>query len=250
MAKKNPVDDALDHVIEKRAARDDKHIELWHQWKAAPSPQTMQPLLTAFNPTINSLTKQWKAPKVNESAFKAELTSHAIKAFESYDPNRGASLLTHVTNRAQKAKRFNTRTQNMAYIPEEKARYIGQIDTARDQLTEELGRDPTHAEIGGMIGLTPKRVKEIQGLRRGDIRGSAFQSDPVGHTGSRDREIIALLRPELSGDEQVVYDYLYGQNGKPKVESTGDIATRIGRSASHVSRVKNRIAAAYAKYAK
>lgn len=250
MSKKDPVDECLDYKLEKRGARDDKHLELWQQWKANPSPQTMQPLLTAFNPTINSLTKQWKAPKVNESAFKAELTSHAIKAFESYDPNRGASLLTHVTNRAQKAKRFNTRTQNMAYIPEEKSRYIGQIDTARDQLTEELGRDPTHTEIAGIVGIPAARVKEIQGLRRGDIRGSAFQSDPVGHTGSRDREIIALLRPELKGDEQVVYDYLYGQNGKPQLTETGLIAGRIGRSASHVSRIKNRIAAAYAKYSK
>lgn len=244
----NPVDDYLEAKLEKRSARDEKHLELWQQWKAEPTPQKLQPLLRQLEPTFNTAIRNWKAPNVNETAFKAEIQTHAIKALENYDPSRGASIVTHVTGRIQKAKRFNTRAQNMAYIPEEKAKYIGQIDSARDELMDELGREPTHHEIAGIVNIPAKRVKEIQGLRFADIKGSAFQSDPQGHTGSRDREVIALLRQELKGDEQTVYDYVYGQNGKPKTESTGEIARRMGMSASQVSRIKNRIAAAYKKY--
>jgi sigma-70-like protein len=245
---KNPMEDYFEAKTKRASSRDEKHVELWQAWKADPNPQNLEPLLQQFKPIFNSKVKQWRAPNVNESAFRAELDKHAIKAFETYDPSRGTTIATHVTNVIQKAKRFNTQAQNLAYIPEDKARYIGKIDTARDQLREELGRDPTHSEIGGVVGISGRRVKEIQGLRRADIRGTAFQSDPLGHSASRDREIISLLRPELKGEEQVVYDYLYGQNGKPKVESTGEIARRLGKSASHVSRIKNRIAAVYKQY--
>jgi DNA-directed RNA polymerase specialized sigma subunit len=136
----------------------------------------------------------------------------------------------------------------MAYIPEDKARHIGKIDTARDQLYDDLGREPTHTEIAGIVGLKPSLVKEIQGLRRADVRGSAFSSDPIGHTGSRDQEVIALLRQELKPDEQEVYDFVYGHNGKPKIESTGEIARRLGKSPSQISRIKNRIGDVYKKY--
>lgn len=241
----NPVDQ---YILEKRAARDQKHLELWQEWKSNPNPTTLKPLLKQFEPVFNHSIRSWKAPNVNEAAFKGEVIIHAIKAFGNYDPSRGASLTTHVVQRIQKAKRFNAQAQNMAYIPEDKAKHIGAIDAARDQLYEELGRDPTHSEIAGTIGITPKQVKEIQVRRRADIRGSAFASDPVGYSASRDQEIISLLRPELKPDEQVVYDYIYGMNGKPRISSTGELAKKLGKTDSQISRIKNRIAEVYNRY--
>lgn len=251
---KNPVDDYLDEVgfktagMEKRSERDQQHLEWWQTWKADPTPQNIKPLMKAFQPTFNAKVREWKATNTQEPALRGDLQTQAIKAFESYDPNRGASLSTHVNNYLKKTIRFNTRTQNLAYIPEEKAQYIGAIDSAKDKLYEELGRQPTHSEIATEVGIRPKLVKEIQGMRYADVRGSAFQSDPLGHTGSRDQEVIALLRHELNEKEKPVYDFIYGQNGKPKIESTGEIARRLGMSPSQVSRIKNSIGAKYKQY--
>ena len=244
----DPVDGYLDAKLEKRAQRDQKHVELWQTWKSNPTPQTLKPLLKELEPVFGHALNSWKAPNVNPAAMKANITQHAIRALEGYDPNRGASITTHVTNRIQKAKRFNVQAQNMAYIPEEKARHIGAIDAARDKLYDEFGRDPTHTEIAGEVGLSPKRVKEIQGLRRADIRSSTFASDPTGYAASRDQEIIHLLRAELKPEEQKVYDYIYGQNGMPTITSTGELAKKLGKTDSQISRIKNRIAAEYAKY--
>lgn len=241
---KNPVD----AYLEKRSSRDQKHMDLWQGWKNNPNPQTLQPLLKELAPTFGAAAQKYKAPNVNDAAFHAAVQKEAIKSLENYDPNRGASIVTHVTNGLKKVQRFNTRAQNNAYIPEEKSKYIGKIDSAIDELRDEFGREPTHNEIGGVVGISGRRVKEIQGLRRDDIRGGAFASDPVGHVGSRDQEVVALLRSELKGNDQQVYDYIYGQNGKPKIESTGEIAKRMGLSPSQVSRSKNRIAETYNKY--
>lgn len=250
MAKKTPIDEYFSAKLEKHAQRDARDIEMWQTWKGNPNPTTLEPLLDRFKPTFNTAVRNWKAPNTNEAAFRAELMTHAIGAFENYDPTRGASLSTHLTRRIEKAKRFNTRVQNLAYIPEDKVKYIGPIDSAADDLRDELNRDPTHAEIGARVGLSGKRVKEIQSLRRADIRGSAFASDPVGHTSSRDQEVISLLRHELKpGDEQTVFDHIYGLNGKAKNESTGTIARLMGKSESQISRIKNTIANKYKQFA-
>jgi AraC-like DNA-binding protein len=252
---KNPVDQYLEDTgqtksaaLGKNASRDQRHLELWEAWKQEPTKQNLQPLLKEFHPTFSAKVREWKAPNTQDAALRAELASHAIKAFERYDPNRGASVSTFVNQYLEKAKRFNTRVQNQAYIPEEKAKWIGKIDAAKDQLYEDLNRQPTHEEIAGVVGISPKLVKEVQSRRFADVRGSAFQSDPHGHVGSRDQEVVSLLRQELNPKEQTVYDFIYGQNGKPQITETGVIAQRTGMSASQVSRIKNSIGAKYKKY--
>lgn len=252
MGKRNPVDDYL----EKRAERDNQDLQLWQTYQSQPSKNTLKPLLDRFEPEFKRGVRQWKAPNVNEAAFRGNMMQHAIRAIQTYDPNRGASLATHVNNGLKRVQRFNNQMQNLAYIPEDKSKYIGPIDAAADHLRDELGRDPTSQEIAAQVNLTPrlknisgKRVEEIQGLRRRDILGSAFESDPMGHTSSRSREVVQLLRGTLgSEDEKTVYDYIYGKNGKPRITSTSAIAKRMGKSDSQVSRIKGRIVAQYNKY--
>lgn len=256
----NPIDEALAARTEtqvklaaERAAHD---LKLWEAWKKDPSPETTRPLLQRFDPIFKSKSIQWKAPTVNPAAFKLELQTLAIKAFETYDPSRGAALRTHLDWTLNKARRFNNQQQNYAHIPEEKALLIGPIDSARDQLREELGRDPTNMEIADFVNekkrskrpLTEAKVKEIQKSRINDIIFSNLQADPNPQSISRDRQVIGLLRPALKPDEQVVFDYIYGLNGKPKMENTGDIARAMGKQPSQVSRLKTSILAQIDRY--
>lgn len=244
----SPVDDYLDAKEKSAAVRDAQDLEAWQSWKAQPTPQNLQPLMKRFEGTFGQKAALWKAPNVNEAAFKANLMQQAMKAFENYDPNRGASLRTHVTGRLSKSKRFNVSQQNMAYIPEQKTGLIGPIDSATDRLRDELGRDPTDHEIGLAIGQTPQRVAEIRGLRRADIPASSFESDPISVANSRHQEVVGLLRPALgSEEERAVFDYMYGQNGKPQVTSTSDLARRLGKSPSQISRLRRKVEATYKK---
>lgn len=244
--KNNPVDD---YLLEKNAARDQKDLQAWQAWKADPTPDNLQPLMQRFDSVFSKTQGRLKAPNVNPTAFRANMMGHALEAFNKFDPNRGASLRTFVTGTVQnRAQRFNTQQQNLAHIPEAKAGLIGPIDKARDELTEQLGRAPSFAEIGSHIGKPAKLVQEIQGLRRADISASAFESDPVSRSGSRHDEVVGLLRSSLANDEQAVFDYMYGQNGKPTVTSTGQIAQRLGKSPSQISRIRRRIETKYKSY--
>lgn len=259
----NPLDEYVADR-EKRAAkrRTDDH-ELWQTWKKDPGPHTLEPLLKRFDPVIGQRMSMWKPENVSASALRANLEGLAVKAFNTYDPNRGAALNTHVQNTMRRGLRFVHQTQNLAYIPEAKVEKIGPINKAVDALTEDLGRAPTASEIAAHMNqgvpknkhITPRKVQEIQNSRFADLfetvpKGDeAGGFDPVSHASPREQEVLALLRPSLSIDEQSVFDHLYGLNGKPRTTSTGVIANKLGKSPSQVSRLKKRIEAQYKRYA-
>jgi DNA-directed RNA polymerase specialized sigma subunit len=251
------VEEALkerDKLAVERRAQD---IGLWSTWKSSPTPDNMRPLLQRFEPVFNSKVRQWKAPNTPESAYRAELKIQAVKAFETYDPNRGTALRTHLENRLQKAKRFNTQQQNYARIPEGKSSYIGSIDTATDELREELGRDPTAIEVAELVNasivgkkkhLTSAKVDEIQKSRVKDIISSTMLSDPSPRAISRDREVMNLLRPTLTPDQQAVFDHLFGPTATDASQSTNVIARKLGKSPSQVSRIRTEILGAFNRY--
>lgn len=241
------------------AERNAEDIDLWKTWKANPTPDTLSPLLSRFSDEFGKNERRFKSRNANAAALRANLTRHAISAFETYDPTMGANLRTHVNNRLVRVDRFNRENQNLAFIPEDKSRLIGPIDIAAGQLRDALGRAPTNTEIADHLRagegfriapkmrdkITPKLVSEVQTQRRADIMGSAFEHDPTHFNHDNHEQVVRLLQTSLAGDELTVFEYMYGRNGKPRVESTGEIARRLGKSASQISRIRGRIEQKY-----
>lgn len=251
--KKTPVDEALSATEKLAADRKAEDRRLWDAWKKTPGQKTIEPLLQRFEPMIGQHVRKFKAPNVRESALRANLQEQAIKAFETYDPNK-AALSTYVMGRLRKGLRFTRKHQNLARIPEAKAELIGPLQRATDSLTDSLGRAPTFNEIATHMSqnlnksVTPSLVKQVQRAQVKDINASSFESDPVPRASTREREILGLLRPALKPNEQAVFDHLYGVGGRARTTSTGAIAKKLGKSPSQISRLKGRIEAQYKKY--
>jgi DNA-directed RNA polymerase specialized sigma subunit len=247
----NPLEELEEH--EKRASADRKQHELgllktWHE--GGKQPEHLAPLLTAYAPLVNQKMRLWKAPTVPEDAFRAELQKHVIRAFESYKPDRGAALSTHVENHIRKAIRYNIQNQNLAYIPEAQVAQISPINRARDQLREDLSRDPTHEEIAQHMGMPVKKVKRILSSQRRDIADSQFESAPdetMRHL-ARDREVLSLLPHDLNDDEKKVFHHVFGLEGHQQVDSTNQLAKLLGKTSPQVSRIKSSILTKYNKY--
>lgn len=250
---KDPVKDFREFRQQQSITRKDRETALVEQWKAAPEhekPKHLQPLLQAYEPTFNRKVNEWSrgARAIQPAAFKAELQKHFINALQTYDPTK-AALSTHVEMRLQKAKRFVGTHQNLAYIPEGQARFIGPIQKARDELTEQFGREPTHTEIADHLGMQPHKVERLAKSLKKDIPASMLVNDPSAQTSSREREVLDLLQFNLSPEEKKVFDYLFGRNGMPKVLSTNDLAKKLNKSAPQVSRLKTSILNKYKQYA-
>jgi DNA-directed RNA polymerase specialized sigma subunit len=253
----NPLDAALNSKEKLAAERRAEDHALWEQWKVDPNPQTLRPLLRRFEPLLNAKLQQYRAPTVNPAAFKTNLKMHALNAFETFDPSR-ASLRTHVENHLRRSMRFNVQQQNYAYIPEGQVAYIGALDRARDELLEETGEEPSHAQLAtfvnqrpDMLGakkpLTPSMVSRIQGGRRKDVVSSSMEGG-VEVAPSRNEAVLGLMHAALNPAQQQVFNHIYGMNGAPRITSTSALAARLGKSPSQISRLKTSIATEYKKY--
>lgn len=258
----NPLDDYIHEKEKVAAARNAADMAAFDTWQQDPNKKNTSDLLKRFNSEFGKRVSVWKARGVNEAAFKADLKKNALTAFETFDPNRGAQLRTHVNNMLRRSQRFNAKYQNLAFIPEEKQALITPVKQAIDYLHQESGTKPSNTQVAKYLSqnehMLPKRVRGkmdaklvgiVQDYQIKDIPGSAFESDPTPKAMSFQRETLDLLRPALQGDEQIVFDYMFGKNGKMKTESTGAIATAMGKSPSQISRLKKRIEATYSKYA-
>lgn len=259
-------DPLTNYFLEKDAAKEQRkknEIDLWQKWKDnGQQPKHLQPLLKLYEPVIAQKVRAWKAPTVPESAFKAELQTHLIKALQTYDPNRGAALNTHVEARLPKAKRYNNRYQNLAYIPEGQSGMIGKLNKARDQLTDELGRAPTTSELADHLGMTPKRVDVISKSIKKDVpMGRSGGPDSFDYSTGTDHagrgfedQQIALAQhilPEIfpnKPDMHLLFHYTFGTGGHPQISATGELAKKMGKTSPQISRMKTQMGATLRKH--
>jgi DNA-directed RNA polymerase specialized sigma subunit len=246
MAKSTPVDEFEDYKSKEAAEKAQKDLALWNTWhESGRAPESLQPLMKRYEPLLNNKVREWKAPSVNPAAFKAELQKQFINAAHGFDPNRGVAFNTYLQTRLQKAMRFNTRHQNVGYIPEGQTSHIGKIQVAQNELQESLGRPPTEQEISSHIELPVPQVKRILQNIRKDVPASSFESDPMSFSTGREQDVIRLISRSpndyLSADETKVFNHIYGSGGARKITSTKDLAQTLGVSQSRISRLKTAI---------
>ena len=243
----NPVKDFFDFQSKESAARAEKDLVDWGKWhEGGRKPEDLKPLIKRYRPLINRKVTEWKAPNVSPAAFRGELQKQFVQAAHKFDPNRGVAFNTYMQSRLQKAKRFNIRHQNVGYIPEGQVKHIGSIESAQNELFEQLGRKPKTQEIAKHIGLPQRQVATImRGLRK-DVPASMFETDPLGTAASQEQEVIRLVqkRPEeyLTVDEAKIFSRIYGPGGAARKRVSGKaLSKEFGMNESQVSRLKTSI---------
>lgn len=253
MLDQDPVLDFIEFAeeLDKEAAesRAQKDFQLWQTWQqGGRQPEHLEPLMKQMEPLIRRASNIYSG-KVNipRSAVHAEFQLQALNAFNTYDPQRGATLGTHVTWQLKKGKRFISTYQNIGRIPETRIHNITPFQNARDELRDELGRDPSAHELADRLKWPVNQVSAMELELRREVPLSTLQSDMTSLRPSREAEVLRLIQYDLSPEEKVVYEHLLGVNGKPQLKP-GEIAMRLNMSPSKVSRIKDSIGAKVKKY--
>jgi DNA-directed RNA polymerase specialized sigma subunit len=255
MSEKNPVGAYFQSKEAAQTKRKADEIALWKKWKdSGEQPKHLAPLLKLYEPVFAQKVRLWKPPMVPESAFKADLQTHAIKAFQTYDPSRGAAHNTHIEQRLKKSLRYGNRGANLLYIPEGQSSQIGKLNKAKDALTEDLGRDPTRAEIAQHTGMSVKRVTTILSAVRRDIpmgrsggeEGLDYGAGDGSGRGFEDQQIAVAqnILPDIFPNKpemHQLFNYTFGTNGHTKITKTNDLAKKMGKSAPQISRMKTQM---------
>lgn len=122
-----------------------------------------------MTPLIRSQVGKYKNSGLPYKALELEGKKLASHALDTYDPNKGTQINTHVTNYLQKLSRFTNTYQNVGHIPEPRALMLGRYETIFSNLEEEKGREPTIQELADAMHVPPAEITRLQSERRADL---------------------------------------------------------------------------------
>lgn len=103
-----------------------------------------------------------------------------------------------------KVKRLNYTYQTAARRPEHQQLKVNEFNVAKQNLTEELGRDPTHTELAGHLGWKVGRVKKFEQEATTDFyeSGAVFSAETSRFDDSSTFHLF--LRSHLSREENAI----------------------------------------------
>lgn len=221
-------------------------------WKDDPTPQNMGLALQAANPVINSALRSYG--KGNQ-ALKGRARVLAAKAIQSYDPNKGAKLRTHMMNQMQPLIRSARQYSQPVHIPERAQTDLYQVEEGHQRFFDDYGREPSDKELADLTGLSIKRIAHVRALRNTGLPESALtqlgdegeeQFFPGMEQLNSEQIFIEFIHHDLDPIDQKILEWRTGLYGKPKL-SNNEIAKRLGLSAGAVSqraaKISKRLAA-------
>lgn len=259
---KTPVDTYLES--KEAAARKDHQLQLYYDYKNSGwHPDKLDPILDYFKPVIDQKIRLYKAPDVDEEAMRAQAHMYMAAAVQTFKPEYGFALSTHIEKPLMKLQRYNQQQQNFARISEGRTRKIGPVNQAFQILQTDLGRDPTHDEVASkanelilesgkrMRPFTPKAVEQTLRSQRKDISSSTFESDPTSRAVFRMDELVHLMPDHIRNSNLFkpherelalsVFYHATGHDGHERLDSNRELAKRLKISEPKASSIKTRI---------
>lgn len=222
--------------------RKSNEVELYKNWKQTGSTATFQQLYTSMKPLLMEAAKKASyGSNVPQTAHQIWAANSFYEALRTYRPTAGSALQSHVYNAVhKKANRLNYIYQNLGHIPEPRAMKIGLYQNIYENMKADMGREPSTGEIAERLQWGIKDVSKIQTELKKDYALNVDAEGQKFFETSLDEEILDYVYYELAPEEQLIYDYVFGKNGRPrmvkankKVDFDG-IAMKVGFSSSKV----------------
>lgn len=214
----------------------DVDLSLWQEYKRMPNAATRKKLLDQFSGLIAAQVNKWAGP-VSRDVLMNEAKILAAKAFDSFNPNAGASLSTHVTNSLLPLSRIVYTYQNTARLPENISMRISAYNSAVEDMKGLYGREPTTDELHNSLGWSSSEISRIRDYSRKNLveSGPAVSGDFFTKSdGIDDDVLLGGIYMELAPDEKQLFELTTGYN-RPKALSNAEIMKTLHMSQAQLS---------------
>lgn len=216
--------------------------DIYTQWQQNRTPELNSRLLDSVQPVIDTATSSYGGQV--SPAFKSRARLMALKAFDSFDPKRG-NVRTHLLSQLQGLRRLAAKEQNIISIPEQVGLDFQKLDTAENELRDQLSRDPTDEELADFTGLSTRRIRKVRSFHKPVASGmldqetaeDSFSGDVASRLPNQNNAVDAWLDfvyGDLTPTDKLIMDMTLGRNGRRRA-STQDIANRLNMTPGAVS---------------
>lgn len=196
----------------------DIDMELWQRYKNG-DVQAKWELLKRFRGVIISNARKLSNVRPY-SVVEAELKELTLKAFDTYDPSKGAKLSTHVVSQYKKVSRENINNQHAIRVPENIHFKFKPITEAQAYLSEALNREPTHQEIADYTGWSLPRVVDAQSRLRRELVESKQTFDPGVNELDPTEQALFYAHSSLDPHGQYILEHTTGYRGAKEMKDS------------------------------
>jgi hypothetical protein len=210
----------------------DADLAAWRQWKQAPTPQNLEVLIKQLMPIIRRESGRWSSV-VPSYILENEAKLLTIKACQSYNPNAGAALSTHVVNSLQKLSRTAYKNQSSLSVPEQQRLTFNQYTAAVRHLEDLNGTRPSLHDIADYMSIRPKHLQKIvENVGRRELiesgEGPEFVKD-------QHEDILHLAHADMTPLQKKIFEMRTGYNNTPVAKDAKTILKTLNISQGQLS---------------
>lgn len=223
---------------------EDKYRPAFEAWQADQTPAGNAAFLKQIDPIVQKGVKM-HGDGSPLAASRARLV--ALEAARKYDPAR-SRLQSHMLTNMQSLRRQNRQQTEVMRVPERVLLESQRLHNYTQELADEMGREPTDAELSDRLGISPQRMAKIRSYQPGMSSGQAEHGDPMqGQPASQlpnqqehENYWVDIVYQDLGPLDQKIMELTLGLNGHKKL-SNQDVAKKLNRSPGAVTQRKLRI---------
>ena len=222
----------------------DDDIAKIKDWQKTGNENKLSELIIRYQPIVHSITNRYRTTGVAPATLRAKANSQLLKAFKSYDSSKGASPVTHIWNNLQKVQRTATESLQSGHIPEYRNLKKSTFTIVIDNLTDQLGREPSVSEMADELGWSQSEVGRMNNELSGEITASGAEFDFYGNAVTqepKDKLLADYLYHELDNKDKIIFEHTFGYGGK-KILKNKELAIKLHTNEMAIHRSKNRLA--------
>jgi DNA-directed RNA polymerase specialized sigma subunit len=219
----------------------------YKSWRERQTPDSMAAALEAADPVINNAITSYAG---GNKTLRTQAKKLAARGIQTYDPERGAQLHSHLMNQLQPLRRLHQQRSNVIHVPERVQVDLFKLRQAQQGFFDRFGREAADTELAEHLGLPQSRIRHLRKFMKQERAESSMQSisdegeEPFypGSSSAKPEDIwTEYVHHDASPIDQKILEWKTGFNGK-EILSTQDIARKLRISPSAVSQRATRMA--------
>lgn len=218
----------------------------YDKWLTAPTPENLAEVVRGLDPVINSEIQRFSGPK---PLLRSRGRALAIKAIRTYKPTEGAQLRSWVVTQMQPLARYGQQLRPV-HAPEVAIRQAAEVNRVRQEMSDDLGHDPTDEELADRVGISKKRIAAVHRMVRptmaeGGMAEPMDEESSAGLPGVSQVNKLTVTEDavydSLGPRDKAIFDWKTGKHGKVLL-SNQEIARRLGVTPALISQRSQQMA--------